>query len=269
MIRNWLYDRGLLRIERVNIPVISIGNISVGGTGKTPLVIFLAKQFPQKKVAILSRGYCAQKGELSDEMQLIRRHAPNALLYQGKDRCALAKRAQDDGADWILLDDGLQYRRLARDLDLAIVRTEDTADHFLPWGRLRDHPSRLQSCMQVKTAPKVLSLRDRFGRSVSSIANERIACFCGIGRPERFFKTMEAFQAVIVLRRILADHEPFFDIYSFFEKCKLLDVKYLVCTEKDFVKLPPIDLPLLWVEIEAEIEGVENLIEKIAATLNN
>ncbi len=263
-IRNALYDKGFLSTHHVRIPVISVGNISVGGTGKTPLVICLAKRFASKRVAIISRGYMSAGNVLSDEMQVIARHIPGALLYQGSDRVALAKRAEQDGAEWILLDDGFQHRRLHRDVDLVIERPEDLLDYVMPRGRLREGIKHLARAVPVRIETKTIRIVDRYGKTVPSIAGERVALFCGIGRPFRFKETIFALGARVVAETYLGDHEPFQDVEKFFNS---LDVKYLVCTEKDFVKLPILDLPILWVEIEAEIS--ETVIEKINDKLNN
>ncbi len=283
-LRNYLYDAHFFPTYTAPVPVISVGNISVGGTGKTPLVILLAKHFSNRKVAILARGYGAKRGELNDEMKVIARHVPTARLYQGIDRVRLAKLAVSDGAELLLLDDGFQHRRLNRDFDLVVVRPRDLIDFFLPRGRLRDSPKRLLEATAVFSYTPIdypatllqsrpTRIVDRQGQNISSIRGQRVALFCGIGYPDRFKKTVVDLGAQIVAEKILSDHEPFTGIEIFFEECKKLDIKYLICTEKDFVKLPASDLPLIWVEIEAEVingqEDWQKLIAKIDDRLNN
>lgn len=266
-------------------PVISIGNIALGGTGKTPLVILLAKQFPHRRVAILARGYGAFSSELNDEMKVIQRQIPHARLYQGVDRVSLAKRAIREGAELILLDDGFQYRRLVRDFDLVIVRPEDFTAWVFPCGFLREPPSSLQRAtllFSYASIPNTIALQiqvrrivDQSGDEVLSIAGEKVAVFCGIGNPGRFTNTVKALGAEVVLTLYLGDHEPVQNdqLLIFYERCKCLHVKYLVCTEKDFVKLKVRSLPVLCIEVESVLardsEKWRNMIEKIEEKLNN
>ncbi len=255
--------RGLLPVTRVSVPVVSIGNLAVGGTGKTPLVILLAKQFASHRIAILSRGYGG------DEMQVIRRHLPNALCYEDAHRVRAAKKAVDEGAELILLDDGFQHRRLHRDFDVVIVRPQDFSDRVMPSGKLREPVSALKRADAVfsKIQPKVRRVVDLNGREVS-IRGCKIGIFCGIGHPERFKKTVESLGAEIVFEYFLADHEPV-DL----NHLKSLSLKHFVCTEKDAVKIPPTDLPILVVEIEADpskdLAMWQNLVAKITERLNN
>lgn len=160
--RNARFDRGGLRIERVEgLRVISIGNLTVGGTGKTPAVIALASRFVAagKRVAVLSRGYGrTSKQSLSfdgsslpgveeagDEPLLIAARCPGVTVWVGADRVALAHRAQEAGAQIAILDDGFQHRRLARDVDIVVVDASSAFGngHLLPRGPLREPLSSL------------------------------------------------------------------------------------------------------------------------------
>lgn len=158
-VRRALYDSGLLRAERVEgLRVISIGNVNVGGTGKTPAVLHLAEQLIRagRKVGILTRGYGrATKEPLTfvgsdplpavelagDEPLLLARRCPEVRLFVGADRVASAYRARDEfGLDTLLLDDGFQHRRLARDEDFVVVDESVGLGngHMLPRGPLRE-----------------------------------------------------------------------------------------------------------------------------------
>src|SRR5262249_30275344 len=117
-LKNSLYDWGVLRPARVPSLVISVGNIIAGGTGKTPFTLLLAQTLSHRQVAVLSRGY----GAVPDEALLLRRRLPSAKIYIGKDRVELAKRAAQEGAEVILLDDGFQHRRLTRDFDVVLTK---------------------------------------------------------------------------------------------------------------------------------------------------
>jgi len=127
------YERGWLARIAVPLPVVSVGNVTAGGTGKTPFVAFLARRLAArgKRVGILSRGYGAPRGDVrreNDEARWYREHLPGAELVQEPDRVRGAEELLARGADVILLDDGFQHRRLARDLDLVLV------DATRPWG---------------------------------------------------------------------------------------------------------------------------------------
>lgn len=124
------YDRGWLRSARVDAAVVSVGNLTAGGTGKTPMVAWIARELARRgrRVGILSRGYRARAGEASDEGRLLAELAPGAERVEDADRVRGAHALIERGADAIVLDDGFQHRRLARDLDLALV------DATRPWG---------------------------------------------------------------------------------------------------------------------------------------
>jgi tetraacyldisaccharide 4'-kinase len=123
-LRSSAFDFGLFRAARSTVPVVSVGNLTTGGTGKTPVVLLLAREFERRGVrpAVVARGFGAQVEGLNDE------GAELAIQEQHKDRVAAARRAVERGAGAIVLDDGFQHRRLARDLDLVLV------DATNPWG---------------------------------------------------------------------------------------------------------------------------------------
>ena len=155
--RNFLYDRGWLRAERAGAPVVSVGNLTVGGTGKTPVVIWLAGELERLgfRVAVLSRGYgrlgrgvrvVAEGGrcllnveEAGDEPTLVARRV-NATVIVGERRARAAEAATTRGANLLLLDDGFQHRALARDFDLLLLdRDRQLASGWtLPAGPLRE-----------------------------------------------------------------------------------------------------------------------------------
>lgn len=260
-IRNRLYDLQWISVHRVRNVVVSVGNIVAGGTGKTPFVLRLAETFSHRKVAILSRGY----GTIPDEARLLARRLPFAKVYVGKDRVALARQAS--WADLIILDDGFQHRRLHRDLD--IVLAPHGKEHYLPRGFLRDSPQRLSHAdfvfgneLRLKVK-KILSIK---GELIPSIEGWKVAIFCGIAKPYRFKKTVESLGAEVLSCYFWGDHEVA-------DLAKLPQCKALICTEKDFVKLPPTDLPIYYLQMEMEIAGDqgkwEKLVEKIDQKIDN
>lgn len=153
-LRGWLYGRGLLRSFAADVPVICVGNIVAGGTGKTPMVVLLAKQLQAAGFTpgILSRGYgkAGTSGMDSDEARLYGQLLEDLPRFATPDRVAGARRLVELGADLILMDDGFQHRRLRRDLDLVLV--DGLAPYglakgpraFLPRGLLRESPVALR-----------------------------------------------------------------------------------------------------------------------------
>jgi tetraacyldisaccharide 4'-kinase len=139
-VRNRMYDIGLLPTRRVNTPVVSVGNLTVGGTGKTPMVAWVVKALMARgwKPGVLSRGYHGDKHQaqdknesssgLNDEGQMFAAQFPGLLQVQNPNRVAGARELERLGADIIVLDDGFQHRRLGRDVDLVLV------DATRPWG---------------------------------------------------------------------------------------------------------------------------------------
>ena len=159
--RNWLFDRRLKASHRLPRPVISVGNITTGGTGKTPVVRWLAESLRGRgrRVAVLARGYGAPAGQLGDEQLMLMR-----LLNEGRagepvtvaanpDRVSAGRRVllERPDIDVFVLDDGFQHRRLARDLDIVLVNatTPFGYDHVLPRGMLREPIAGLRRCGAV------------------------------------------------------------------------------------------------------------------------
>jgi len=288
--KNWLYDHRLLPMAKVNRPVVSVGNLVAGGTGKTPLVHLLASQFSHRNVAILSRGY----GTFADEAMLLQRRLPKVKVYVGKNRVKLARQAVRDEAQLILLDDGFQYRKLHRDLDLVLLSGADPfgKGHFLPWGFLRDSPRRLKRADALFVSgvagvplPPHIGLKVQAGKlltfqehPVLGFEGQKAALFSGIARPAAFKKTIDSLGIKVVDEWILADHEPapIGALCAFAKNSKSLGAKALICTEKDFIKLSPdlrCSLPLYFLEISFQVaEGAsewEKLIAKIDQKIDN
>jgi tetraacyldisaccharide 4'-kinase len=140
--RNQAFDRGLLRAEHAPVPVVSVGNLAVGGAGKTPFTQWLARRIADAggRPAILHGGYA------DDEPELHRRWNPDIPVYTGRDRATSAARAAADGAGVIVLDDAFQHRALHRDIDLVLVAAERWTRHvrLLPRGPWREPVSALR-----------------------------------------------------------------------------------------------------------------------------
>jgi len=243
--RNRLFDEGWLARKRVAVPVISVGNVTVGGTGKTPCVEYIAKLLARKgwRVVILSRGY-GQTGIRNDEARVLEENLPGIPHLQGADRAKLAMVAVNEfSADVLILDDGFQHRRLLRDLDLVLIDCSDPwgMGRLLPRGLLREPLTSLERadivlltrCDQVnkslldqirerlaqliknklvvQTVHAPLDLVSNSGHvaAATSLAAKPVAAFCGIGNPESFRRTLADLGADVRTLRTFPDHHDY------------------------------------------------------------
>jgi tetraacyldisaccharide 4'-kinase len=241
-VRVSLYDRGWLRRKRLNAPVISVGNLTMGGTGKTPMVIWLAEKFLNdgKRVAILSRGYHGANGT-SDEIELIKFRLQGRVSFGvGKNRFAEGKRLESQQpVDVFLLDDGFQHLRLARDLDILLLDSSQQlgGESLLPAGSLREPVSAMSRANLVvftrtETTPgaieaigklnqfpvfaaatRLLGFR-RLGGDVTLLSSSEIGmgpffAFCGLGNPEAFFRDLRNWGLALGGQATYADHHRY------------------------------------------------------------
>lgn len=289
--KNWLYDQKILSIEHLPVPVISVGAITAGGSGKTPLVHLLAKILQNYgSVAILSRGY---RG--GDEALLLQKRLPKVPVLIGKNRIASGKAAIRNGAQLLILDDGFQYRALHRNFELIALSEKNPYGYgaFLPRGLLRDPPSRLKeatsffingelphkfSAPVISVQMKMQRLLDLQGREHSALGGKKIGAFCAIAHPDRFFETLKNLHFKMVDSWRMPDHEKpnLKELSVFAAHCQNQGAVALLCTEKDAVKIPKdflTAIPILYLEMELEVISGElhwkNLIEKIVINMNN
>ncbi len=160
-VRHWLYDAKILRRYNTDIPVVCVGNITVGGTGKTPVVEFLAERLSERhRIAVLSRGYGRRtKGylevetgssffDVGDEPKQIKRKFPRMVVVVCEDREEGIRRIRSEhpDVDLILMDDGFQHRSVEPKVNIVLMDYTRPIhkDHLLPWGRLRDLPSQIR-----------------------------------------------------------------------------------------------------------------------------
>jgi tetraacyldisaccharide 4'-kinase len=277
--RRRAYLSGWLRSERAGRPVVVIGNLTVGGTGKTPLTIWLARELSASdlRVGIVSRGYGgsapgprlvdaqAPWREVGDEPLLLARHSACPVMV-GRDRAAAA-RALAGSVDVILADDGLQHLRLARDCEIVVI---DGARGFgngrlLPAGPLREPLSRLERAdvvivngsashaslaaalpaqrtlgMQLVAQPAVRLDGGAAPRTLDSFRGQRVHAVAGIGNPARFFGELCA-HGIEVLGHPFPDHHPFART-----ELEFGDGLPVLMTEKDAVKCAQFADPRLW-----------------------
>lgn len=276
-VRVWMYQKHWLEQKRLKGTVISVGNLTVGGTGKTPMVIWLAGKFlaEGKRVAILSRGYCGSNGT-SDEVELMKFRLKDRVVFGvGKDRFAEGQRLESQQPiDIFLLDDGFQHLQLARDLDILLIDASRPMqdEHLLPAGRLREPLSamgranlavftrtetvpgtseaieKLSEFPVFSAATRLLGFR-RFGsgielQSIEEIGGGPFFAFCGLGNPEAFFHDLQTWGLKICGQTIFADHHRYIqrDVLSLQEAGKRAGAKAFVTTEKDAQNLAGLKL---------------------------
>ncbi len=323
-IRNVFYQKRWFRTYNPPVDaVISIGNIVVGGTGKTPFTLLLAESlYMHHRLGILYRGYRSKAEKLStpmtlcrgngpmfsaaycgDEAYLLAKNIPKAHIFVGKNRRIGARLAADCGVQCLIMDDGLQHRRIARDFDIVLIDHDDPfgQGYFLPRGLLREDSSALQRAHLIVVYPvrkhqDFLSLRDRLqkstsapiigakmeivavrtqsGEDIGSLIGKKVGMLCGIAQPKRFRQTLEEeLGATIVSEAVLPDHMGMQkeDFIHFIEETMEQGGEAIVCTEKDCVKLVDEEypLPIFWVQVKMCITEEKEHWEAFLSQVHN
>jgi tetraacyldisaccharide 4'-kinase len=278
--RNSMFDREILRARRLAWPVVSVGNISVGGSGKTPFVIMLGELLADRGIwfDVLSRGYRrSTRGVLTVQANgSPEEFGDEPLLIAGKLSCPVIV-AQDRHSGGLeaeehyagaasnpmhLLDDGFQHRQLHRDFDIVLVNEQDLTDKLLPSGRLREPLSSLGRADAVvidKSFPVELLPHGDFQMwraerwlTIPAI-NGPVIAFCGIARPKRFFAELRQHGLDVMREIVFRDHHRYTDadIQELTAAQGLFPGSRLVTTEKDainlnlhFAKVNPIVIPM-------------------------
>ncbi len=266
----WAYKVGVFPRYRLDCTVISVGNITWGGTGKTPLVEMLARQLAAegRKVAILSRGY-----KMGDEPYLLKKNLPDIPVLVGKNRVATGRKAIEEcEVNTIILDDGFQYWRLSRNLDIVTISACNPFGNaqVLPRGILREPLSSLRRAdifILTKTdleRGNLLSLKDRLRQinpqalvvesvhqpmylygfrgertELGELKRRRICLVSSIADPASFEKTVLNLDTVISFKFQFPDHYDYRleDIKRIANTCIERDIKIIITTEKDAVRL--------------------------------
>ena len=275
-LRNHLYADGHLKIHKATVPTLSIGNLTTGGTGKTPLVVWVCRTLADRplRCAILTRGYKTQRGELSDEPALLAGDCPEAAVVVNPDRVAGAAEATDHrGAQVLIMDDGFQHRRLARDLDIVTVDATRPFGYgrLLPAGLLREPITGLRRaqavvitrCDQVsqdaveRIEEKILGVNPTLviARSVHAatglqtadgaesppnrVRGERVFAFSGLGNPAAFYRTLGQLGAVLVESLSFDDHHDYTldDLDDIRERARRQRADLILTTQKDWMRL--------------------------------
>jgi tetraacyldisaccharide 4'-kinase len=268
--RNVLYNRGILNARRLSGPVISVGNISVGGSGKTPFVILLGGLLKERCIPfdVLSRGYgrnthgvlavdpSGSPRDFGDEPILIAKGLGCPVIV-GESRYRAGLFAETKlGPQLHILDDGFQHRSLARDFDIVLVSQEDARGQLLPTGRLREPPSALRraDAVVISATEEGASTSDlgpqtiwriRRGLSVSE-APPRPVAFCGIARPQQFIEQLRAADVRPVALKFYRDHHAYTegDVRDLSALRQQNNAGGFITTEKDAINLGPL-LPAL------------------------
>jgi len=304
-LRNWLYDAGVARAAQLTRPVVSVGNLNAGGSGKTPLVIELGRLLQERGLAfdILSRGYRRQSDETlivtpetnvlkaGDEPLLIARklRAPVVVSPLRCEAGQLAERKLDSRLH--LLDDGFQHRQLARDFNIVILTERDLSDTLLPIGRLREPLPSLHRADAVVIGEevdeqKVLALfaqlfphggepylwRKRRRLRLPAELAPSVVAFCAIAHPQKFFAQLRESGANVVAEKKFRDHHLFTreDLDELRRIARRAGAQGFVATEKDAMKLElhePLE-GLAIAPLECELLDADKVMETLLRALS-
>lgn len=263
----WIYQAGhrlrwaMTKPANASLPVICIGNATLGGAGKTPFAILVAALFREAGVdpVFLTRGYGGALGgpltvdpakhtaySVGDEALLLARHGPVIL---SRNRPAGAARAAKEGAQAIIMDDGFQNPSLAKDLSILLISEEEaqTNGALFPAGPYRESLAQAKARADIVVAVGAGPSEKPSGadfcawlEAEGAPAPERVIAFAGIGRPEKFFRTLKGSGFTLAKRIAFPDHHPFTEIeLNHLMKGAAREKARLICTEKDHVRLPP------------------------------
>lgn len=295
--REHAYQSGIFPTRRLDHPVVSVGNLTLGGTGKTPLVIALAERFRKEgfRPVVLSRGYGRRsKGllivsrgdgpivkweESGDEPFLIARRAGVAVVV-GADRFQAGQLAQREKlGDLFILDDGFQHRKLFRNVDIVTVDPREWAagEKLLPQGRWREPKSAIArahaACVQEwGDAPfpklpipafRIQTVFDAIYKGgepvdVKTLLGQPVVAFAGIAKPERFFDALEGMGLVLDRRIPFRDHHRFTA-----QDLESIGSGIAITTEKDSIKLESSGRDVLHLRISATIPEFDQLMKLI------
>ena len=299
-LRGSLYDHGWLTAHASPVPVLAIGNVSVGGTGKTPVAAWAVARLRERgaRPAVVMRGYGADEPLVHEALN------PGVPVVVDADRVRGARTALASGADCVVLDDAFQHRRLKRTADWVLVAAErfDRALHLLPAGPLRepqraiaradvvvvtrktetmqravDVAERLESTSGVAAAvvylrpDGVVNALDGERRSLDALRDVRVLRVAGVGAPEAFFAQVRAYGMLDSTVMTYGDHHAFTADDVQFILRTATRAEAVVCTLKDAVKLAPLwprdVLPLWYVSQRADVERGAHVLDASLATI--
>ncbi len=318
-VRNFLYEKGILRSEQLPLPTISVGNLTVGGTGKTPFVLWLARLLHAQhhRVAILSRGYKGQNkgvttvgtdgraqatpGEVGDEAVMLARTFSGVVLA-GRDRVRSARLAQETyGVEVLILDDGFQYRRLDRNLDILLLDAQQKETWMLPAGPFREPSTAIRRAdLVVVTKGETVQEQQDYAASLHIrekplffanpcptalvhsthgewqelplflLAHKKVMTISGVAVPDLFHRFIREADAEIIDMMVFPDHHVYTerDWQTIISASRACD--FVVTTEKDLVKLEKFPFAtdkLVALRIDMEVNDVEQFLALIESQL--
>lgn len=298
-VRNQLYDRGMAPVRKLHGPVVSIGNLSVGGSGKTPFVLMLGELLKARgiKFDILSRGYgrrtrgvalvdpAGSARDFGDEPVLMARRLAVPVIV-GEERYQAGIFAENQfGPQLHLLDDAFQHRSLARDFDIVLITPEDIRDRLLPAGRLREPLSSLRradvivltSGASQDALPPDPTLNSKFfwrvrrGIVPTNVPASPVV-FCGIARPKNFVAQLRTAGIEPIAEAFYRDHHAYTekDIRDLLNLRQRSDAGGFVTTEKDAVNLGGFLSalePLAVVPVKMELTDAANAVDTMLARI--
>ena len=294
--RNALFDRSILPSFQLNKPVISVGNLSVGGSGKTPFVIALGELLAQRGIRydVLSRGYRRETrgvllveangtpAEFGDEPLLLAQHLRNAVIV-GESRYRAGRLAEEKvDSQMHILDDGFQHRSLRRDFDIVLLTGADLGDRLLPSGRLREPLSSLKRADAIVLPQEVPADHPAFaGKPIWRTQRELLLpaislnpiAFCGIARPQQFFAQLRLAGVSPAAEVAFRDHHSYGR--SDIDRLRTMQREYgaggFVTTEKDAInlgpllaQLEPVAVATLRLTLQDPADAVDTILTRIA-----
>lgn len=293
-LKAFLYRKGIRHQRRLDAFVISVGNLTAGGTGKTPMAMWMAQRFiaEEKSCGILTRGYRGEEsssGSTSDEVRMLRSRLGDGVAFGvSADRYAQACQLVARGIRWLILDDGFQHVNLARDVDIVLVDATNPfgGGHLLPAGRLReprsalaradivvitrsDRSPALDTMIRRYSAAPIFHAQTRLdsiqsfndGQLTGTVAPDQLPsvfAFCGIGNPAAFVADLRRWGVPVVGHRFFPDHHRFTDdnAEQIVRESRAAGAAGVICTEKDLQNLQGVfhGIPAYFCSISLEID---------------
>lgn len=275
--RNYLYDKNIIKPVKLDAFVISVGNLTTGGTGKTPVTSEIANYYTKKnkKVAVISRGYGGKlansntniisDGEniffnaemAGDEPYWIATNSPRVIVITGKNRINSGKLAIDEfNAEILILDDGFQHRKLHRNLDIVLVDPDKGYGNgfMLPAGPLREPKININRAHRVITVNKSLLIPEGLNNVIA---------FTGIAQPDSFFKFLKDQGVKLISKKVFPDHHLYTkkDLETLIVEADTTGAEALVTTEKDMVKINNLNskIPVYALKLKVDVD-IEKLL---------
>lgn len=268
----------IIKVHKFKIPIICVGNIYVGGTGKTPLSILLANEIQKlgKETVILRKYYDSH----NDEYELIKNNFNNLII--NKKRIDGILKAERANYDIVILDDGLQEYKIKKNLNIVCFNEKQLVGNGLvmPAGPLRENLNNLKSSDVViingnknkSFEEKILNINNKLKifysnyktQNIEKFKNKKLFAIAGIGNPENFFQLIEDNDLSIKKKFIFPDHHKYSknEIMNIVDEAKKQNCQ-IITTEKDYYKIKKFDIKIEYIKIFLNIENKDILINKI------